>query len=142
MNMLFSRTSEYAMRAVAHLAAQPTGERVSSGDLAGATQIPGHYLAKVMRRLVRAGLVDGRSGRSGGFCVARPPAEIRFRDVLDAMDDTPDEVRCVFGFDACDPDKPCALHAKWGPLRATYVAWASETTFAEVSLDDVLQPPD
>jgi Rrf2 family protein len=133
--MLLSQTSEYALRAMAHLAREPEGAWVSGRDLAQATRVPPAYVGKVMRQLVLAGLVAGKSGKAGGFRVARPPASIRFIDVLDALDAVPDDERCAFGLDRCDPDSPCHLHDNWAQLRNFFLQWAENTTFADVGPD-------
>ena len=53
---MFSQTTEYALRAAVYLAQEP--ERVrTTREIAEATSVPVDYLAKVMRSLVRAGLV-------------------------------------------------------------------------------------
>ena len=133
--MLLSQTSEYALRAMAHLAREPEGAWVSGPALAEATRVPAAYVGKVMRQLVVAGLVVGKSGRAGGFRIAQSPGTIRFIDVLEALDAVPDGERCAFGLSRCDPDEPCHLHGNWAQLREFFVAWAKETTFADVGPD-------
>ncbi|MBW2295571.1 MAG: Rrf2 family transcriptional regulator, partial [Deltaproteobacteria bacterium] len=68
--MVLSQTAEYALRAMAWLATAPTREPVRAKDLSVATGIPSHYLSKVMRRLVLAGLLISQKGQGGGFLLA------------------------------------------------------------------------
>ncbi len=129
--MLLNQTAEYALRAMSCLARAEPGVRMPSEELAREAEIPPHYVSKVMRQLVVAGLVAGQRGRSGGFVLARPLARIRFREVIDAVGGWPDVDRCAFGQAACNPDAPCPLHPTWTRLNDALIVWAETTTLAD-----------
>jgi Rrf2 family protein len=78
------RGAEYALRAAAHLAAAAPHRR-TTGEIAAATGVPAGYLAEVLRRLVRAGLVGSRRGICGGVCLARPAGEVTALAVVNAV---------------------------------------------------------
>ncbi len=129
-----SQTAEYALRALAHLAMQPEGVAVTARELSQGTGVPVHYLSKVMRRLVMAGLVTGTKGHGGGFSLARPAAQLRSGDVLAAGEHSPASPdRCAFGWATCDTQRPCPLHGTWSELKEAARAWACQTTLADVS---------
>ncbi|MCW8140273.1 MAG: Rrf2 family transcriptional regulator [Planctomycetota bacterium] len=130
--MHLSATAEYALRAMTHLASLPPGSSARAADLEAVTGTSAPYLAKVLRRLVVAGLLDSRKGHHGGFALARPPAEVRFADILQAVGHSPDPTRCAFGWGECDPDAPCPLHDAWSQLTASFRDWATTTTLAGV----------
>ncbi|WP_373045964.1 RrF2 family transcriptional regulator [Vulgatibacter sp.] len=138
--MLFNQTAEYALRAMAHLALLPEGTSVRARDLSAATGIPPDYVSKVLRRMVREGLLLSQKGHGGGFRLARPPAAIRFADVLAALDEGLDPERCAFGWGACGGHAPCPLHNAFSKLKAAVNTWASETTLADVG-DGTVQLP-
>ena len=79
--MLVSQTSMYALRAMAHLASQEPDRYVPSAELSAQVGIPRHYVSKVLRRLVVAGLCEGTRGHRGGFRLARPADEIAFEEL-------------------------------------------------------------
>jgi Rrf2 family protein len=111
--MLLSQTAEYALRAMASLAfEQPEGPS-RAHDLSKSTGIPPHYLSKILRRLVTAGLLTSRKGQGGGFSLSRLPEEISFEEILLAVDAYPKQGRCGLSN---------AIHH-----------WASTTTLATVS---------
>ncbi len=129
-----SQTAEYALRALAHLATQDEGVAVNARELSQGTGVPVHYLSKVMRRLVTAGLVHASRGHGGGFVLARPAAEILLGDVLAAGEHNPASPdRCAFGWGTCDAKRPCPLHGTWSELKEAAQAWARRTTLADVS---------
>jgi Rrf2 family protein len=47
--------------------------------------LPEAYLAKLLKTLVRAGLLSATSGPRGGFRLARPPGDITVADVVEAV---------------------------------------------------------
>ena len=132
MATLFSQTSEYALRVMAWMAARRSQEPILARDLASATQVPLQYLTKILRRLVLAGLLQSRRGRGGGFNLARPAREIRFRDVLVAVDCYPTRGRCAFGWERCSGRQPCPLHGLWSELTDGFHAWAANASIAGV----------
>jgi Rrf2 family iron-sulfur cluster assembly transcriptional regulator len=139
--MWLPRTAEYALRAMALLARAPAGAVLVGLELAERARVPQPYLAKVMRRLVVAGLVQARRGRGGGFSLARPPAAIRLTDVLEAMDVQVSARKCAFGWSACRDDRPCPLHPLWVELSARQRRWAEETTLDRIDGADPSPAP-
>ena len=136
--MIVTQTAQYALRVLAYMTTRPENEPVRSQDLSEETGIPSHYLSKIMRRLVEAGLLHSQKGHGGGFRFARPLDEIRFLDVLEAMDVEVEPKACVFGWGACSGDNPCPLHPFWSDLKTHFVDWAEQYTMADVKADGKL----
>jgi len=135
--MVLSQTAEYALRAMAWLATHPAGEPMRVKDLSVATGIPSHYLSKVMRRLVLAGLLVSQKGQGGGFLLSRAPDEIFFIDILIAVDAYSTDERCAFGWGQCDGEHPCPLHGSWSQLKEQLRSWAEGTSLADVAKNTV-----
>ena len=64
--MRLQKASRFALYAVLELAAEP-GRQLSAAEIAGRYGISLNHLAKVMRELGRAGLVESARGVGGGF---------------------------------------------------------------------------
>jgi Rrf2 family protein len=126
--MRLPQTAEYALRAMTYLATLPLDSAVSSRELAERTGIPSAYLSKVMRKLVVAKLADSKKGHGGGFRLAWSPDQILLREVMDAVDYDLDPDRCAFGWEECDPKKPCPLHPAWSEMKMTFNSWADTTS--------------
>lgn len=129
--MRLPQTAEYALRAMAELALLPEGETLRAEELAERTHVPPHYMAKVLRRLVSAELLEVKRGPGGGYRLDRAPARISFREIFEAVDAAPADA-CAFGFDQCDARKPCLLHTSWSALKDDVLGWAAKTTLADV----------
>jgi Rrf2 family iron-sulfur cluster assembly transcriptional regulator len=122
---------------MACLSAAPEGRLLRSSELAAGALIPSHYVSKVMRRLVLAGLVSSQRGHGGGFSLAKPPEAISFMDILIAVDFDVERGKCAFGRGDCDSSNPCSLHPAWSQLKTRFSEWALTTT-----LDTVRDSPD
>jgi Rrf2 family transcriptional regulator, iron-sulfur cluster assembly transcription factor len=133
--MYLSRPAEYALRAMTYLARQDPGERILTRDLAGAINVPAPFLSKIMRRLTAVGILDAKKGHHGGFVLAKPPAKVRFIDILRAVDFEPTADHCLFGLGNCDSQNPCPLHPEWSALKGQIENWARSHT-----LGDSLKP--
>ena len=89
-------------------------------------------LAKILRRLVLAGILESRKGKAGGFTLARSADAISFEDVLAAVDALPIANHCAFGWGACNATRPCPLHDMWTAMTEEFRDWAATTTFADL----------
>jgi Rrf2 family nitric oxide-sensitive transcriptional repressor len=104
---MISQTSEYALRAIVFLGNE--GVPRTSAEISKATKAPSDYLSKVMRNLVRAGIVGSRRGLHGGFALARPPEELSVLDVVNAVDPIQRIRECPLGNKAHGANL-CTLH--------------------------------
>jgi Rrf2 family protein len=121
---LLSRTGDYALRAMIHIAHHGDGARVRASDLAPATGVPPHYLGKILRQLSRARLLVAQRGHHGGYALARPARRIAFCDVLHAVGLDPPRGRCTAHCVRRGPQ--CPLHGAYGAL----FQWAKSRTIA------------
>jgi Rrf2 family iron-sulfur cluster assembly transcriptional regulator len=125
---LGSHASELALRAAIHLAMQPPGKLSPTREIAAGTGLPAAYLAKIMRRLISAGLVRVFRGPGGGAELGRPPGSISLSSLVRAVDGDTQTERCIMGMGACSESAPCLLHSQWIPLRAEISRLLEETS--------------
>lgn len=130
--MRLTQTAEYALRAMAYMANLPEGAAIRARDLAVPTAIPPHYLSKLMRHLVVAGLIHSQKGHGGGFALARPLDQITLEAVLAAANVSLVLGDCAFGWHQCNASKPCPLHNAWTRLQTATTHWARHTTLADL----------
>ncbi len=84
--MNLGRRVDYAVRALSYLASQVPGKVVSRAELETKQDIPSHYLSKILKDLVSAGLVGSQQGCKGGFTLARAPWAINMREIYEAIE--------------------------------------------------------
>jgi len=84
--MRLSRKSDYALRAVRHIATLPKGTLGSINSVSEAETIPREFLAKILKDLTRSGILVSYQGVTGGYRLAKQPREISFLEVIEAID--------------------------------------------------------
>ena len=130
--MLYSHTSELAIRAARFLAFQPPGKLTPVHEVASATGMSKAYLSKILRQLIRARIVRGIRGPGGGVELGRAPADITLWVVRESIEGPLGQHRCVLEQRACSAESPCTLHSRWSPLRAEVQRLLEETTLADL----------
>ena len=84
--MRFSLQVQYAICSVFDLAYNGQGEPVQVRVVSERQSIPARYLEQIFRRLRQAELVVSKRGPGGGYTLARSPAQITLRDVVEAVE--------------------------------------------------------
>ena len=123
---------EYALRAVAELAAHPEAP-LSRGDIAQAQNLPGKFLESILRDLTREGILVSRRGSGGGFQLARPPSEISLAEVVRAMDGPLAVVRGIAPEGVTYSGAAAALTQVWVAVRAAVRTILEDTTLADLA---------
>lgn len=131
---MLSITSQYALRALSHLAAR-SDESVLGRDLAKSVEIPANYLSKVLLTLRRAGLVVTARGSGGGYRLGRPADRIFLIDVVKVFEDySRTKPRCFLGSTrTCSETTPCNAHSSWKNLQAAYLQFLVSTPLSAIS---------
>ena len=117
MSIVFSRQCEYALQAVTYLSRKPEGSKTSIRELSRRLKIPYHFLAKILQRLTKVGLLVSGKGPAGGFALSMPSKVITPFHIVDAIDGAEFVTGCVLGFPQCSESHPCAVHKEWGGIR-------------------------
>ncbi|AFV76108.1 hypothetical protein YIM1640_14370 [Thermus oshimai] len=79
---LLKREESYALHALLLLAEEPG---LSAQEVAEKLKAPPAFMAKVLQKLARAGLVESRVGRKGGVWLKEPPEAISLLRVMEAL---------------------------------------------------------
>lgn len=107
----YSKLAQGGIAAVSYLAGIAAENRLAgSAEIAESRQLSRQLVAKILTLLSSAGLVEGKPGPSGGYQLARPPAEISLLDVVKVFEDPQDRVMCPFGPHWCGVGPTCPLH--------------------------------
>jgi len=131
--MLYSRSAQYAIRAMAHLATLPPGIYEPVRDVARKTRIPQQFLAKIMQTLTRRKLVRSQKGRGGGVALACPPQRLTVDDIVQAVDGQDPGKECLLGLAHCSDAAPCIVHDVWKSLRVELGRTLQSRTLADVA---------
>ncbi len=132
---MLSLTSQYALRAIAHLAAQPRDKMVSGQELSRRTGIPRNYLSKILLPLGSAGIVEAVRGNSGGYRLAVPPETTPIIRVIELFERNMTKRACLLGLrPVCSDANPCAAHRAWKPAKEAYFNLMESATLQDIAL--------
>jgi len=132
-SLLFSRECEYALQAVLYLALQREDGMTSIKTLTRKLDIPYHFLAKILQRLTRKGLLRSLKGPAGGFALSLPAEKITLFQIIEAIDGAEFMTTCVLGFSECSGRNPCSVHEQWGEMRTSIHAMLVNKSIAQMA---------
>ena len=85
--MKISQKLEYAFRAMAQLAKCHDGPTLTRlEELAQREAVSANFLVQILNDLRRAGLIESRRGKAGGYLLGRSAALITLRQIIEAVD--------------------------------------------------------
>jgi Rrf2 family iron-sulfur cluster assembly transcriptional regulator len=131
--VIYSRSAEYAIRALIPLADLSPGEFALVKDVAADTGIPAHFLAKLLQDLARLGLLKSTKGPHGGFRLNVAPEEISMLRIVEAIDGPGRFDRCLGGSAECNEKIACGMHDGWMVLRSRIMDYLGGTSIAELA---------
>jgi Rrf2 family protein len=123
---------DYALRAMAELAAAPPG-LMTAEQLASAQQIPPKFLESILSQLRSAGLVASQRGADGGYRLARPADEISIADVIRELEGPIATVRGVRPDELSYDGAAAGLGPVWLELRTQIRRVLEQTTLADIA---------
>ncbi len=109
-----TKKADYGLMAMKHLAERADVGACSAKDVAEAYGIPPEALAKILQRLVKAGLLQSQHGMNGGYTLARDPGLISAFEVIRAIDGPLFITSCITVRGECGQTDRCTIRE---PLR-------------------------
>lgn len=132
MTVIFSKSCELGLQAVLFLSIKKEKVIFNAEEISKELKVPKEFVSKVLQMLTNSGIVGSKKGKSGGFYLAKSPANIRLIDIVEAIDGFDVFNSCVLGFPGCSSEKPCPVHNKWGKLREEAYKMLSEETLEQL----------
>ena len=130
--MIITRATEYAIRAVLYMSAQPRGEIVYKRDICKAQEITPAFLTKILQPLIKDGIVGSQRGVGGGFYLTKDPAEITLLDVVKTQEGPVYLNQCLIEEGSCSREFFCPMHGAWKEIREEFMAMLSRYNFASL----------
>jgi Rrf2 family protein len=122
--MILKSQVEWALHCCAVLSGLPDGRYLSTKALAELHGLPKEYLSKALQSLSQAGLVHTTLGPSGGYRLARDPAELTFLDIVEAVEGTGRSFVCnnIRTNNPCRPQGYCEI----SPCAVARIMWEAD----------------
>jgi Rrf2 family protein len=133
---MLTRKGKYGLKALVHLAGLPPGKLAFVTDVATANNIPKKFLDGILGDLRNAGFVRSKTGKEGGYMLARPAHEIRVGHVIRILDGPLAPFPCASrtAYQRCDDcdEKKCQVRLMMLEVRDAIATILDHRTLAEM----------
>ena len=132
-NMMVSTKGRYALRIMLDLAQQDREAYVSLKAVADRQDISMKYLEAIVSTLHKAGLVESRRGKEGGYRLRRPPENYTAGEILQLTEGSLAPVACMeCGAAACGRADICLTLPLWKELDSRIDGYLQSVTLADL----------
>ncbi len=135
--MLFSKSFGYALRSVLYVSS--AGEekvRISLNEIAERLNIPRHFLGKVMKKVVKEGVLSSQKGPTGGFSANESTLDTPLLSFVKITGEPIQFDSCVLRLQKCNNKNPCPLHQQAQILREQWLHLLSSTRIRDLLKKD------
>ena len=135
--MIFSKSFGYALRGVLYVALlQDEKEKVQIREIAARLAIPRHFLAKIMKTLVKEGILSSTKGPYGGFCANEKTRDTTLAELSLITNNNKEQNICALRFRKCSSTNPCPLHDQIQEMQRNQQSLMEGTTIGELLQKD------
>ncbi len=129
-----TKKADYALIAVKHLAECGQGS-CSAKDIAEAYGMPPQALAKILQRLVKAGVLQSQHGTNGGYALARDARSITAFEVIKSIDGPLLITSCTTNHGDCEQSLRCTVREPLRKVNESIQDVLNRITIAEMKDD-------
>jgi Rrf2 family transcriptional regulator, iron-sulfur cluster assembly transcription factor len=131
--MVFSKSFGYAVRGMLYLAMmQNEKPYVQAGEIAAKLGVPRYFIGKILKMLVKEGLLSSSKGPSGGFSIEESAMETPLVTIAELTEGTNFLKQCMLKVKECNPASPCPLHYQFELVKLRLKSVLSETVISDL----------
>lgn len=136
LNIVFSKSAKYALKAVLFLAVHSDEDhKVMVKDIAKPINVPQAYIAKLLQELSKQNIISSTRGVNGGFYLSELNNEQTLISILNAIDGKNKMNSCLLSLDNCNDKAPCPMHNIFNPTRNKFIECLKTKSVKELALD-------
>lgn len=111
---MLSKKSQYAFKALAYLAEKYNQGPVLISEISKKKKIPLKFLENILLELKKAGILDSKKGKGGGYFLNKDPSKVKVANVIRLINGPIAMLPCVslYFYERCKncDEKHCGLH--------------------------------
>ncbi len=127
-----SKLTDYGTVVMTYLAKEHSHLHAVS-EIAAQVQVAAPTVSKVLKRLVREGLVVSHRGAKGGYSLARPAEQISMVDIIDALEGPVGLTECGSTPGLCSQESSCSIRTNWQRINGAVRGALAGVTLAEMA---------
>lgn len=118
---IIHRNTDYALRALVSMADKGSEDIMYVREIAKTENIPQQFLYKIFQKLAKNKIVKSHRGPSGGFSLAKNPADITIKEVIEAVQGPVAINRCFMIKKSCPNIKTCEIKDRLTDIQSELV---------------------
>ncbi len=131
--MKISTRGRYALRVMVDLAENQSGEYIAMKEIAERQEISLKYLERILPVLVKEKLIEGISGKGGGYRLTKTPKEYKLGDILRLTEGDLAPVTCLEqNAVKCERSSKCKTVKVWANLNKVINDYLDSVTLQDL----------
>lgn len=126
-----TKLTDYATVVLTVLATEPA-RVLSAPELAERARLELPTVAKVLKPLAHAGLVEGFRGAGGGYRLARPASEVSLIAIVEAIEGPLGMTECSGEHSSCEHEPHCGVQSHWRRINDVIAEALGGITLAQM----------
>ena len=127
-----SKMTDYAIMVMVELNASP-GEVLNAQALAERSHLESPTVSKVLKLLVKTGLVDSYRGANGGYSIERDALDISVAEIIAAIEGPIAMTECSVEEGLCAQEAICSLRGNWQRISIAITKAMESVSLAEMA---------
>jgi Rrf2 family iron-sulfur cluster assembly transcriptional regulator len=134
---MFSKATEYGLRAIIYIAQKSTVEKkLGIEEIAKAIDSPKSFTAKILQLLTRDNkIICSVRGPNGGFYITENAKKKPVYAVLEVMGEGTALEKCVLGLKKCSETTPCPMHMEYKSIKQQLIKLFKTKTIQQLAED-------
>jgi Rrf2 family transcriptional regulator, iron-sulfur cluster assembly transcription factor len=134
---MFSKATEYALRATIYIAQVGTEEnKIGIDKISKAIDSPRSFTAKILQALKKDNkIIHSVSGPNGGFYMTERSKKLPVRAILEMMGEDAVLEKCVLGLKKCSEVTPCPMHQQYKIIKQQIIRLFENKTIGQLAED-------
>jgi Rrf2 family protein len=110
--------------------------KISIEEIARRLSVPRHFLGKIMKAVVKAGILTSTRGQQGGFFINEKTLETPLINIILLTEGKNYFNACLLSLRKCNAANPCPMHTKVEKFKNDLLEVYSQTTIGDLLKDN------
>jgi Rrf2 family protein len=134
---MLSKKTQYALQALSYMVEKHTGDPILIAEIASQKNIPIKFLENILLELRKAGFLESKKGKHGGYFFAQAPEKIKLSSIFRIIEGPIALLPCVSlnFYEKCTDcnEKKCGINKVMAAVRDNTLAILDNKTVADLS---------
>ena len=130
-----TRLTDYGVLLMTQFATEPTGLR-NAAELAARANVPMPTVSKILKMLMKHGLLESIRGAGGGYRLTRRPEDVSVQDIIVALEGPIALTECNLRASNCEQRPHCTVSRSWQRINRAFRLALADITLADMARSD------